>query len=235
MPGKETVLLCQPEPLKGCSACCGLFNFRDISREHLECYLKGGWKRTAGYKEADHIATLERSSGVRDTESHICPFQGFISDGRPGCLIHPGVSVTDTRDRSLFGKKICDSFLCPAHTILTSEEKEILIRHTDDWYSYTVAIVDPESFQWILGLIRKEGAGPDEAELFTRVLTQCLLLHASYMNACAAPLFFYSVGEYNLGKRRFSVPSSGETGDEERQRLYLAVRGMLSMGIKNEN
>ena len=180
------------------------------------------------------VRTLRKyyNNTIRDAGSHICPFQGFIATGRPGCLIHPGSVPANRRDRSLFGEKICGSFLCPAHSILSNEEKEILIRNTGDWYSYTVAIVDPGYFQWILELMRWEMPGTEEGSaLFSKVLTGCLLIHASYMDEYSGPIFFYSLGEYNLGKKLFSLASGSDMARVEQEKIRITVRMMYRNGM----
>ena len=83
--------------------------------------------------------------------------QRFFEEGVPGCTVHPLHLGEDGRADSLFGIKICDSFFCPAHRILHSSEKSLLINAVEDWYSYSVAICDPLGFRWIYKCIIELG------------------------------------------------------------------------------
>jgi hypothetical protein len=47
---------------------------------------------------------------VRDITSHVCPYQGFLKNGKPGCLIHPLFINKDERNRSLFLHRYVISF-----------------------------------------------------------------------------------------------------------------------------
>lgn len=211
------IILCQPESSKGCSACCGLFNLRDISRENLLRFLDNEKKNinnnidceTFSFSNAEKLM-----NSIRDITSHICEFQGFIRDGKPGCTLHPKIRKQDLRDNSFFGGKICDEFLCPAHSILDSEMKRLLITHVLDWYQYAIAIIDPESFLWIIGIIRKYvdifSKETKERERITNMITAALKLHADFLNKQKLPVFFYSLSEYSMGKKSYSLFSDSE-------------------------
>lgn len=201
--------LCQPDARKGCSACCGLFNFSDISRERLEGYLSASQERaeTARIQCTVHGREIGTVPDARDHTSHICPFQGFIAPGRPGCTLHPGVCGCDCRDRSLFGSKICDGFLCPAHAILDPMERELLVEAVDDWYPYAIALIDPEAFRWIAREARALAPGMRADDDASRsAITSALLARAAQLARYAGPLFFYSIPEYNLGRHELSLP-----------------------------
>ncbi|MBN1533724.1 MAG: hypothetical protein JXA20_13730 [Spirochaetes bacterium] len=201
--GYGGIVLCQPDSRKGCAACCGLFNLLDISRENLEAFLRGGAARAAG-EEGPADEACRSPFPVRDATSYICPYQGFLEPGRPGCLLHPAYAGRDTRDRSLYGAGICDGFLCPAHSILTEDEKRALIDSVDDWYLYSVAIIDPDTFLCMLRALPQEarsGAAASEA------LVWGLEEHARRLAASDVPVFSYSPWEYVRNKK--FLPISG--------------------------
>lgn len=205
--------LCQPSERLGCSACCGLFNLSDISRISLYGYLSSGAERTrvSDQRVGDnrHLAGI----GLRDETTHVCPFQGLIGGmEKPGCLVHPEIQTCDLRDRSLFQSKICDEFLCPAHELLDDFYRNVLVESVDNWYDYSIAIIDPDSFKWIVDMIGARDAallaGGVHAEA-KRVIARALLLHADSLNRIEVPLFHYSVSEYRVHGRIFSLREGG--------------------------
>ena len=220
------LILCQPDTRKGCSACCGLFNFQDITRESLARFLRGGKSRARVIRGADEDG-CGAGAEVRDVGAHICPFQGFCSDGKPGCLLHPNICGVDQRDRSLFKTKICSSFYCPAHTILSDREKRLLIELIDDWYLYTVAIIDPESFLWILKLSeshREDLTSKASKDLVMRGME----IHAQHLSAQSVPIFHYSVSEYNLASEAFSLSRESASNRTVREKIEREAERTIS-------
>lgn len=184
--------LCQPDGLKGCSVCCGLFNLRDITKQNLVKFLQSSYE-------------LSIINSVRDITSHICPFQKFLSKNRPGCSLHPSFCGIDKRHLSLFGTKICNEYFCPAHIILTTEQKKILISMVSDWYLYSIAILDPEGFVFILDMINAHNAQISAIEK-KFIINRALEYHANNLAQIEIPLFNYSVADYNQNKKKFSLP-----------------------------
>ncbi|MCU0847760.1 MAG: hypothetical protein MUD12_07715 [Spirochaetes bacterium] len=197
-------ILCQPDPGKGCSACCGLFNLKDISRENLVKFLSGD--RQGLFDVDGPIDWAPGKEMVRDITSHVCPHQGFTGIARPGCRSHPLSCGADLRDSSLFGKKICDSFFCPAHYILGDAEKKILISSLDDWYAYSIAVIDPNSFKWLLMTAAEHGK---RGKALSGFLEGALLVHSRFLNSSGLPVFFYAVSEYTLGYKSLSLKKNG--------------------------
>lgn len=194
----DDIILCQPDSRKGCSVCCGLFNVKDTSRKNLEKFLQEGDGREKLYRVYEEFSEPE---SVRDRFSHVCPYQGFLSAGKPGCLIHPLSSGIEGRDRSLFASSVCGKFLCPAHEILSSQEKYALIKYLDDWYLYSTAIADPESFSFI----HEYGRSISGDSGLPSVLSAGLKAHAQNLMAYEGIIFFYSVPEYMMNRERFSL------------------------------
>jgi len=212
--------LCQPGKNLGCSACCGIFNLQDISRENCDRVLKyftGQYDHGSRPDTGDGVAVpcTGNRTVVRDFTSHICPFQGYLSPGRPGCLAHPLVHHGDEgRHLSLFGSKICGEFLCPAHSILDTHMRQVLIDCADDWYVYSVGIIDPLSFTWIVeecrsihGQVRAGNENP---------VAGALEIHAAYLNSRGIAVFNYGLSEYTAAAVDFSLASPKEHMDEER-------------------
>ncbi|PKL41134.1 MAG: hypothetical protein CVV44_00415 [Spirochaetae bacterium HGW-Spirochaetae-1] len=225
----EYIILCQPDDRKGCSICCGLFNIRDLSRENLVAYLQGGRDRVVALPEDDFLEAeipihTVADSLVRDRTSHVCPYQGFLMSGKPGCLLHPALTGEDRRNVSLFGIKICDEFLCPAHSLLTEDDKRLLIDMVDDWYLYSIAVLDPESFLWIRDMVSGMVDPVREKVLFSEMIVFSLNLHARFMNDYIGSVFFYSLPEYDLYKKEFSISYNKEHAKEVARTVYEKFR-----------
>ena len=213
----------------GCSACCGIFNLQDISRENCDRVLRrftGQYDHGTCTDSGDDTAVscTGKWTGVRDFTSHICPFQGYLSPGRPGCLAHPLVNHgVDGRHSSLFGSRICGEFLCPAHSILDRHMQKMLIDCTDDWYVYSVGIIDPLSFIWIAEECRSIHGQvmPGNKNL----LWGALDIHAAYLNSRGMPVFYYGLSEYSAAADNFSLVSRRKDMEEERKAIRLFISG----------
>jgi hypothetical protein len=222
----DRIVLCQPDNIKGCSLCCGLFNFRDISSGFLSQFLKTGKEREEMFATYNDC---RMTSPARDQFAHICPYQGFLNNGRPGCLIHPLSSGTEGRGRSLFASKICGEFFCPAHAILTEDEKLFLIKNVSDWYLYSVAIADPESYSFIYNFIKDKFSVTDDQNRAGSLLNVGLASHAETLAAFDGVIFFYSIPEYNINKKNFCIRYINETRD------LVVSRIINSAGVFNLN
>jgi len=221
----EHIILCQPDSRKGCSVCCGLFNIRDLGRDNLMSYLQGGRDRVIALPEDDFLEAeipiySVPDSLARDRTSHVCPYQGFLMDRKPGCLLHPAISGEDRRNVSLFGTKICDEFLCPAHRLFSEDDKRLLIDMVDDWYHYSIAVLDPESFLWIRDLVSGMTDPVREKILFSEMMVFSLDIHARFLNDYVGSVFFYSLPEYDLYKKAFSIAYN----EEHAKKITGAVR-----------
>lgn len=219
----ETIILCQPDGTKSCSACCGLFNFSDISRESLTRFLESGAARSSSFLSSGDITDQGDGRDIRDATSYICPHQGLLFNKRPGCLLHPQYRNSPLRHNSFFGETICSGFLCPAHSIMTSEQKKTIIRLIDDWYLYSIAVIDPESTIWMLDLLRlRYPIAFQREEVAKQILASMITIHARYLNDSRGPVFFYSVSEYEIGKKNISL--AGDIADKDKQ-----VREMIEV------
>jgi len=203
----DGIILCQPDNIKGCSLCCGLFNFIDISQDFLTSFLTQGTSRE---KEFLTYENFNSSEGVRDKFSHTCPYQGFLGENKPGCLIHPLSSGIEGRERSLFASKICERFYCPAHSLLSEEEKFFLVANVTDWYLYSAAITDPESFSFIYKYVKDNWTDP---ELSSMLINEGLAAHVENLVVYGGVIFCYSIPEYNINKQNFCIRYINEKRD----------------------
>lgn len=197
--------LCMPDTTKSCAACCGLMNHADISQENLTRFLNDGTFRTANYWRYQIEGSYpEQTTSCRDYSSHICPYHGFIAEGMPGCLVHPSVAGEDQRDRGLFGAETCRRYLCPAYQLLSHEMKTILISNLDDWYVYTIAIIDPLASISIIDQLHEKGFHDGDG-LFKQALADALRSHAETLGSREGNVFCYSKEEYAfVSKKHFS-------------------------------
>jgi hypothetical protein len=196
--------LCMPDKTKSCAACCGLMNHTDISKGHLAEFLNDGTFRTANYWRYQIEGSYpEQTTSCRDYSSHICPFHGFIADGLPGCLVHPRVAGEDQRDRGLFGAATCRSYLCPAYELLRHETKAILIDNLDDWYVYTIAIIDPLASIGIIDQLHEKGFHDGDGS-FKQALARALEIHAESLGSREGTVFCYSREEYAFASKNHS-------------------------------
>ena len=229
------IILCQPDNKKGCSVCCGLFNTQNISKGNLNKFLNGGIDRELSENELIEDSTSETNLQIiRDLGSHICPYQGFIDSNKPGCLLHPLVSGKDKRDRSLFKKKICEEFFCPSHKILGDNEKEFLIKNIDNWYHYSIAIVDPYSSQWIIRCIEETKNNCSEKDLnkdklIKEALEKALEIHGTYLQQYKGVIFFYGESEYNGEKANFSLSDDLQDKTTEKEEIIQAVKNCFTL------
>lgn len=216
----DGIILCQPDNTKGCSLCCGLFNFRDISSESLRGFLEEGKYREQAFPTHNEYNV---SPHVRDLSSHICPYQGFLSDDKPGCLIHPISSGVDGRWRSLFASKICGEFFCPAHTILTSDEKTFLIENISNWYYYSSAIADPDSYAFIYNYVFEKFYEIADSELSIALVKEGLAAHTENLAFYEGVIFCYSIPEYSINKKYFSIKYNDKLREHVVSRINKTV------------
>jgi len=207
---RDAIILCQPDSMKSCCVCCGLFNYRDISKDNLERRLGNSPGSIVDNDSIDE-KPQKYQHDIRDVTSHICRYQGFVSVNRPGCTLHPHISGIDERDRSLYGSRICQDYLCPAHTILNTRRKKLLISMVKEWYEYSIAILDPDSFIWILNELNEIFCGnfpDDRTDTINPLIVKCLSLHGAYLSRKEIPLFHYALSEYNQYKSEFTVANN---------------------------
>lgn len=165
--------LCQPGGKASCGACCGLYNFRDHSRQALTAALTRRTERVSGAErtlDAYRQAATELRSGDPDPlfgQVRVCPLLGFLDAERTrvGCLAHPAVTGgTDLRDCGVYTAEICETFECPSFIWLNAPLATLIRNACDDWYLYGLVITDVELVRGMLSLLERELAGPVNVE-----------------------------------------------------------------------
>jgi len=144
--------LCQPDSVKSCGACCGLYNHRDSSRPALVGLLRRTTStfRSAGGIEGDlgeYSRTMRSLVNEEKLSEEVfnCEFLGFLDsqEMRVGCMLHPAVNGgADLRSRSFYGEALCQGHLCPSHEKLSPEERLAVVVGVSGWYLYGLVITD---------------------------------------------------------------------------------------------
>jgi len=152
MAEEQFIHLCQPDSLKSCGACCGLYNYVDSTKDALTRRLGrrteqfhltvGGPDDLTAFSE---MIKKEEDQAKRYEVIYCCEYLGFIDQQRKkvGCLLHPlqndGI---DLRDVSFYGRVLCDGHFCPSYHYIADQEKLALINIIDDWYLYGLCVTD---------------------------------------------------------------------------------------------
>jgi hypothetical protein len=100
----------------------------------------------------------------------------------------------------------------------------------DDWYYYAVAVIDPSSINWFLSLLTETyHVDANEDVLFKKMLGDFLGIHARYLSEFSGPIFFYSVPEYNIGRKNFSLLSDASHLEQEKNDIKAAIEASLKL------
>lgn len=148
----DDIHLCQPGPEKSCGACCGLYNYRNSTRESLAARLEARrvlFSDTVRSRDDletfSRLITSQESMEKRYEVIHCCEYLGFLDEHRQrvGCLLHPFQNRgEDLRDISFYGRELCDGHFCPSYHHLARWEQKAVVNAIDDWYLYGLAITD---------------------------------------------------------------------------------------------
>ena len=144
--------LCQPDNLKSCGACCGIYNYVGNTREELAArfnYREKLMQKVRQEKlslEAYRDAVRRREDGRRIYLTiYTCEFTGWLDGERNkvGCMIHPMQNGgNDMRDISFYGREICEGHFCPSYQKLNENEALIICDTLGDWYLFGTVITD---------------------------------------------------------------------------------------------
>ncbi|MCX8122573.1 MAG: hypothetical protein N3F66_00230 [Spirochaetes bacterium] len=240
MNDNNKISLCQPGNGKGCCVCCGLFNLKNISFKelsHFLSYLTTKLKR----QPTNHCNGFEDFKEVqirytfRDNTTYVCPYMGYIGENIPGCLVHPAINQgNDSRELSLFGNEICNNYFCSAYRILDERLKKILIAYTYDWYTYSIGIIDPVSFKWIIQQI-EEFMGQKIASVYSdpdkniaTVVNESLMMIADFFNHCNVTVFYYSEPEYYMHMRALSLDKNSSINHSVRDAILKKIQTRIN-------
>jgi len=110
--------------------------------------------------------------------------------------------------------------------------REKLIRYVTDWYLYTLAIIDPDSYLWILDqIISMSGSESPGKDFPGLILSGALQIHARHLEHVEGGIFFYSRQEYSLEKDRFTLSSREPGRDTERRMIREFIRNSLEREV----
>ncbi len=166
-------ILCQPGGGKSCGACCGMYNHREADEGELRARLEA---RTRAFHarcdvrdpETLKAFRLEWEDAPEDKllgELPSCPFLGMLDDGgtdRVGCMVHPFQNDgVDGRDCGVYDRHTCEDYLCAAHSVMTRDEKWLVLAGTRDSYVYGLVVTDVRFVRELFALAaRINGAMP---------------------------------------------------------------------------
>ena len=164
--------LCQPDKLKSCAWCCGLYNSCDLSRAGLVLKLKirtEEFSRTSRTVEAIlHFSESHRekeSSLFLDPDFYCCEFVGFLNKEETlvGCMLHPvarGNGGIDWRGISFHGAMACQGFYCRSYRELSTMQKEIILSAVNDWFLYGLVISNADFIHRFFRLVEENSIDP---------------------------------------------------------------------------
>ncbi len=239
--------LCQPDAMKSCAACCGIYNYTDNTRDSLE--------QRFGYRTRLFSRVREKALAIEDyqaiirhrenskriyTTIYTCEFVGFLDEcfRRVGCMLHPLMNQgKDLRVISFYGQDICDGHFCPSYQKLDAHEVRILLAALDDWYLYGSTITDIDFVKTFFTIIqnrlgetldvRKVRSRPALMEIIRRY---CTLKVSWPFRDTARPRFgkYYFVGEeYDIARIDYAILNAPASP-------YDAVFMSLSSSFKNK-
>lgn len=140
------VILCQSAE-GSCAACCGLYNFHERSPAATAARLRARTERvTAAWPDVsalrlvrDEILDEERPDIVSEAIL-VCPFAGYVDEGRVGCLLHPTRHPRgeDLRDLAVYPREVCAGHFCAPHDWLRAREIALAQCARGETYGRTV-------------------------------------------------------------------------------------------------
>lgn len=132
-----------------CGACCGVYNFKDRSKGAQHARLR---RRTERVQQAwpdeeqlakvrEELLALEREDVLYRTVK-VCPYAGYVEEGRIGCLLHPTRHPTgaDLRHLAVYPKEVCRDHFCAPHEWLRPLEKALA--QTAEGTGYGLVVTD---------------------------------------------------------------------------------------------
>lgn len=169
----ENFFICQPDELKSCGACCGLYNYESFSRDSIKAALDFRTDLFKSMKPEGDALVLFRDIVSQDRrvklldEIYCCEFLGFVDEERRrvGCLVHPALAGKDLRDYAFYGAETCAEHKCLSYGYLSIQEVLPVIHALDDWYLYGMCVTDIDlikEFYKFVSDIRYESMKPEK-------------------------------------------------------------------------
>lgn len=145
-----------------CGACCGVYNFRDRSPAAEDARLRRRTERVAAVwpdvsalaAVRDELLALEREeilyAGVK-----VCPFAGYVEEGRVGCLLHPTRHPTgeDLRHLAVYPLEVCRDHFCAPHDWLRPLERALA--QTAEGTAYGLVVTDAGLVKGVRALLEE--------------------------------------------------------------------------------
>lgn len=158
--------LCQHER-GSCAACCGVYNFRDRSfaathhrLQNRTTRVKNAWPDTEALASVRDEILAEEKPEILFSTVRVCPFAGYVEEGRVGCMIHPTrhPDGVDLRDLAVYPKEVCREHFCAPHDWL--RPREILFAQSAEGIGYGLVVTDAGLVKALLGLLESRLARP---------------------------------------------------------------------------
>jgi len=223
------VHLCQPDSSKSCGACCGLYNWKDHSRQALQAILELQTGLLPRFLEKEQFDEYRRIRHDKIKNSKLfetiynCEFLGFLDPARTrvGCMLHPATTGgRDLRVHCFYGAAICSGHFCPGYSCLTTAEQLAVVHALDDWYLYGLVITDidlvKEFFRHVENTMgdsirEKSLSRPDVIKLLSSFFS--LKEHWKFKaGGNRLGKYYFSLAEYNIARidyeQRWGAPPS---------------------------
>jgi hypothetical protein len=219
----QPVDLCQPDGLKSCAACCGLYNWRDHSRAALTEIVTIQTDLFLNLDSYDNLDVYRDlcAKKIKNTKLfetiYNCEFAGFVdgSRRRVGCLLHPSVTGNpELRNHCFYGAKICHEHFCPGYGCLSAAEQQSVIASVHDWYVYGLVITDIDLVKEFFKHV-ENALGDSVKPSRIAHAPLCSLLHDFFSLKEHWP---YKAAENRLGKYYFSKSEYAIARIEYRER-----------------
>lgn len=164
--------LCQHDR-GSCAACCGVYNFRDRSPEATHARLQRRTERVrAAWPDKERLAAARDELLALEADEilfhgvKVCPYAGYVEEGRVGCLLHPTrhPEGEDLRDLAVYPKEICRDHFCAPHDWL--RPREVAFAQTATGVAYGLVVTDAGLVKALLSLLDgRLGRSVTEADL----------------------------------------------------------------------
>lgn len=188
--------LCQPDNQTfSCGACCGFLNIELNRKQKVELLQSRTeeFKATVNFNVRYTIPSyrqnrekIEASVPKRDITIYNCPFLGFITKSKIGCMIHPAASSDPlSQNYSFYGTSICQAYTCDNYNNKDSTQWiTIFSKMNIDSIEYSILSSDHISLKTIESFFKEKGIPIEEMfsnykELLLKLLHHRLSLMSS--------------------------------------------------------
>lgn len=154
----ETIL-CQHKQ-GSCASCCGVYNFvnRD-SESHMQRLTERTKRVVNAYPDPKALLTVKEElialekPDVLFSSIPVCPFAGFVEEGRVGCLVHPRrhPEKIELRHLGVYPSAVCEGHFCAPHDWL--RPREVRLAQTVRGLQYGLIVTDAGLLKSLLKLI----------------------------------------------------------------------------------